>query len=320
MINIKPKFLNDSGVASFLVILLFAFILSTSSIAYFMGQIYGISVIAPELTPSGLNIDFDSHQNFKDCSADIRTTSTQMNSIWNYTCEIGMELKSNLFNLDSSYGYLLMNNIQKDTSGLYQNTYIINNTATNLLGKHGSYCLALKYTGGMGHNEVCFWDDGIHIPRYGLNLRMYTGDVFYAPYENINQLTHPKIKTVYKDAQFGQDFYVQVYLNDEKIVDTNKLNPEDNIAGFFIKRYYGGVSSATPGFALEDFNTEGELVSIDNSSNGLTEIIGFLVTIWKLATFSLPSTISFPHQISFLFDILIVGIFVCIVVILRGSA
>jgi hypothetical protein len=315
----KHFFNNDiASVSNLMMAMLFALLFATGGIAYFMGEIYGVKINAPNLSSAINNgYPFASDQNFKDCSADVRATSHQLGSVWNYSCNIGMILTSNLLNLDSSYGYLLINNVKPDVSGLYQNTYVINNTATNMLGRHGSYCIALKYTGGLGHNEVCFWDDGIHIPRYGLNLRMYTGDIFFLPYPNVNQITHPTIKTVYKDAQFGSDLSLQVYFNNVKVIDTTALNPEDNIAGFLVQRYYAGISSATIGFALENFNTEGT-ISSSSSPNVLSQISGFIYTVWAIASFSLPATVPFPVGLSFLYDIMIFGIFLCIVMIWRG--
>lgn len=316
MINKKPNFLNDSGVASFLVVLLFAFILATTSIAYFMGQIYGISVIAPELHTSDLRIEYDSIQNFKSCDAELDTMKKSINSGWNYTCGVGMVLTDVYMNPQTnSYGYFLIKNLQPDANGIYQNTYTINNTATNIFGKHENYCVVLRYTGGLGHNEVCVSDTGIYVPIYGANLRMYLGNNHFFPFPNANQDTSVVIKTIYDD----KNSKLTMYFDNNLIFDNIDVNSDLNVFGWF-DRHYGGVASFTKGFTLEDFNTEGTIISGVNDVGGLSELVGFLLTIWKLATFSLPSTIPFPHQISFIFDILVAGIFICIVVIWRGSA
>lgn len=312
----NKHFLNDNGAASLLVALLFSFMLATTSIAYFMGQIYGISVIVPELNPNGMKIEYQSNQNFKDCSADLETLKRTINSVWNYTCNVGMILRTVGMNpQQNSFGYLLIKNIQPDNNGLYDNTYTINNTAVNLFGLHDDYAIVLRYTGGLGHNEVIVGKDGFYVPEYGLNTRMNLGNKQFFPYPDANQMTHPVIRTTYNDKTSR----LTMYLDNQKLWDNVEVNTDLNLFNLF-DRNYGGVGSFIPNFALEDFNTEGMIISGISGQGGLSEIAGFLLVIWKIATFSLPAEVAFPSQISFIFDILIVGIFVCIAVIWRGSA
>jgi len=306
---------NDKGigaVGALLGLTFYVFILSII-LSFFLLQIYGSNVIMGVDLPTSKDIKmFSNEQSFINCTADKGTFLKQgFNGVWNYTCGVGMVLISHASNT-----YLLINNIQKDGAGLYQNSYWINNNAVNILGQHGDYTIVLRYTGGGDQNEIQVKSDGFYIPQYFLTTTIWTGNKFFYPYDGANQVTNPTIKTIYNDKTHTVDFY----FNGDKIFITSELNEDKNIINWF-GRYYGGVASFTNGFTLEDFQTEGSIISGLSSNIGdtLNMIWDLLITILKISTWSTPSWI-LPNELVLIFlNLPEAGIVVCAAfIIIRG--
>jgi hypothetical protein len=321
MVN-KPHFLerkratyknNDSGVTAVSVIVVitcYIFILSLV-LGFFVLSIYGEELSGVELPTQKDIKTYSSEQNFKDCSANRTTFIKQTQGIWEYVCGIGMILKSS-----HAMAYLFVDNIQKDNAGTYINEYTINNSATNIVGRHGDYVVVLRYTGGGDTNEVQVLDDGFHIPQYFLTTTVWIGDKYFYPYPDADQIEHATIKTVYNDKDLSLDFY----FNDEKLFTTTQLNEDKNIVNLF-GRFYGGVASYTPEFTLEDFFTNGAIISglSSNIGDSLNMILPLLTTMLKISTWSIPSWILPPFFVA-IFISLPEGILIMalIFVIFRG--
>jgi hypothetical protein len=310
------KFLNESGTSavSILLALLFYVILASIAVSFLLMNLYGVSNIVPEL-PSQKDIQmFSSDQNFKTGEFNISVVAKDINSKWIRTPEAGYVLTQLG---GQSYSYLAIDYIQKDINGYYQNSYWINNTATNMLGRHGDYCIILRFTGGIDQNEVCIKSDGFHIPAYLLDSNTQWGDKFIYPYPEANQVEYPDIKTIYHDNPPSLTFY----FNDVKQFETTQLNQDQNLFSAW-GRYYGGVGSYTLGFTMEDFKTDNSIISGQNSANG-QDILGMLgamiITIIKISTWSIPAQFLPTELVMIFITIPEAGIIICAaIVFLRG--
>jgi hypothetical protein len=305
---------NDEAYAGILISLIFTLLFLAGAVAYFTGQIYGISIAVPNSKLNGAPILFNNEQNFSSCNFQSDTMGKSINSKWQNTCEVGEVLTQ--LSTSGGFSYYVIKNVQPDITGLYQNTYEINNTAVNMLGNHGDWCILLKFTGGTDQNEVCANSQGFYIPDYLIDSNTQWGYKYMYEYENANQIEYPVIKTVYKDKAGGLN--LKFYLNDNQLFETSNLHEEGfNIFGQM--RYYGGFGSYTLGATFQKFITGGSIVSGNTPDSVLDNIAGFIITIWKIATWTMPIEINFPNELSFLFDIIIIGIGICIVMIWRGN-
>jgi hypothetical protein len=305
---------NENAYAGILISLIFTLLFLAGAIAYFTGQIYGISVGVPNSKINGNPILFNNEQNFSSCNFQSETMGKSLNSKWQNICEVGEVLTQ--LSTSGGYSYYVIKNIQPDLTNQYSNTYEINNTATNMLSNHGDWCILLKFTGGTDQNEVCANSQGFYIPNYLIDSNTQWGYNYMYEYENANQIEFPKIKTVYKDKP--NELNLKFYLDDNLLFETTNLHDEGwNI--FSQARYYGGFGSYTLGATFQKFITGGSIISGNTPDSVLDNIAGFIITIWKIATWSMPTEINFPNELSFLFDIIIIGIGICIVMIWRGN-
>jgi hypothetical protein len=312
---INKHFDNDKaiGAVGILAALIFYVFILSIILSVVLIDMYGANVIQNITLPSQKDIKtFSSDQNFANCTADKSTLLRQTQGEWLTTCGIGTTLISTHGN-----AYLLINNIQKDELGLYQNSYWVNNSATNLLGLHGDYTIVLRYTGGGDQNEIIVTQDGFHIPQYFyvLTIRLPL-DLYYYPYLNANQITSTTIKTIYDDNAHTVDFY----FNGNKMFTTDQLNEDKNLVNLF-GRYYGGVASFTTGFTLEDFNTEGKIISglSSNIGDNINSMLDLLTTILKISTWQIPAWILPPLFIAVFLNLPEAGIVVCVaIIVFRG--
>ena len=292
-------FKNDDAVGMSAVLLgLLAYIFFTSLIISFLVvNIYGINYDTPNLpTTKDVKI-YDSNQNFKNGSYDLSTIVHSISSNWEYVENIGMRLKG-------TGGYLVINNIQPDSAGFYSNSYWINNSAINILGAHGDYCIVIRYTGVTNQNEVCIQDNGFHIYNYFLNAGIISGDKFFYAYPNANQVEDVVIKTIYNENAPSLVFY----FNGDKLFITDQLNTGGSMFEWG-GRYYGGVRSNTQGFILEQFLSDNQIISLPK--NTVYDQIGLLavlfdtmikISLYQLPTFILPAQliivfITFPEAL-----------------------
>lgn len=309
--NTKSLFKNDNAVGMSGALLgLFAYIFFISLIISFLVvNIYGINYDTLNLpTQTDVKI-YDSNQDFKNGSYDLSTIVRSISSNWIYIENVGMYLKD-------TGGYLVIDNIQVDSAGDYSNTYQINNSAINLFGVHGDYCIILRYTGVTNQNVVCIDSSGFHIYEYFLNAGIIIGDKFFFAYPNANQIERPIIKTVYNENLPSLDFY----LNGNKLFITSQLNTGGSIFEWG-GRYYGGVYSNTIGFVLESFKSDNQIISLPK--NTVYDQIGLLAvlfnTMLKISLYQLPSFI-LPAELIIVFISFPEALFIIAlaIVIIRG--
>lgn len=281
---------------------------------WFLLNVYGVSaagIVLPQNTDIGQI--HSQNQNFSSDMIDYDVINAE--GVWTYTAGEGRVLTQLGRN---GISYLLIDKLQPDAVDSYDNTYYIDNSATNILGEHGDYSIILRYTGGVDQNEIVFNKDGVYIPTYLLNAYTRFGSKYSYSSPNINQVTNPKIRTVYKDT--AGDMSLTVYMDDEELFTTTSLNENQNLFGVW-GRQYGGVSSGTLGFTLFDFQTANQI--IDKGTTTGLDTLGYIVqlitVILAITTFQIN-----PMYLPLEWSIILVGlpeaaIIIAIAKIVRGG-
>jgi len=300
-----------SDVGKVLITLIASLTISSIMIAWFLMNVYGVSAAGIQL-PQNTDIGkiHSNHQNFSSDTIDYEIINVE--GIWTYRAGIGRVLTQLGYN---GYSYILVDKIQPDINGDRDNTYWINNTAINMLGRHGEYSIILRYTGGIDQNELIFNDRGIIIPTYLINAYWKVGEKYFYSYPNVNQITNPKIRTIYDDTNLS----ISVYMDDIFLFTTNQLNVNQNLFGIW-GRQYGGVGSFTLGFTLCDFYTPNNIVDISETTGQdvLGAIAQLLSIIIQVTTFQI-NPIYIPLEWSIiLIGTQEVGILICAAIIIRG--
>jgi hypothetical protein len=313
--NKKFKDNESAGVSTLLTGLIFSITFSSVLIAFVLLQFYGVAVIAVNGVDSPINLPmgseiktFSSSQDFKNGTFDLQTIGKMKSGRWRWSDGVGYELT--MLGSDGGYYYLVIDNIQSD-DGIYQNSYWLNNSATNAYGMHGDYCITLRGTGGIDNNEVCVTNEGFYIPA-NFATKIGSGQ-FSMPYAGASQIVNPSIKTVYNDNTPSVDFYFQ----GQKVFSTTTLNADFNLFGLF-GRYFGGVCSSTIGFTIEAFQTGNPITNIDNQQNGLALVFGFLMTVIKIVVWNVDS-MYLPIELNIIFiKTQLCAVAVCVIMIIRG--
>lgn len=265
-------------------------------LAYFVLGKYGETATGIPL-PSELQ--YSSTQDFTNNSIDLETLNVASAGIvftngldgWVYTNSIGRVLVLPLAYTIGDPIYLLVNNIQKDSTGIITNTYIINNSVKN------DYIIVLRYTGGSDQNEIRITSDGFHIPSFIPFTQILSGtDIYFYPYANANKVSSVTITTKYDDNKNTVDFY----FNGQKIFTANNLNVDSPIVIPLLDvanngRFYGGFASRTSGMTLVSFTTNNIIKSTSSTGvlNAITDFIAIMaqVIIWSVDEKYLPSTL-----------------------------
>ena len=209
------------------------------------------------------------NQNFSSDMIDYDIINAE--GVWTYTAGEGRVLTQLGRN---GISYLLVDKIQPEGTDTYDNTYYIDNNAVNILGEHGDYSIILRYTGGVDQNEIVFNKNGVYVPTYLLNAYTRYGSKYSYASPNINQITNPKIRTVYTDTAGAMN--LDVYMDDSLLFTTTQLNPNQNLFGVW-GRQYGGVGSGTLGFTLFDFQTVNQIMD-KGTTTGL-DTLGYIVQL-----------------------------------------
>jgi len=301
---------DDGSVSGLLMALIFSVIFSSSVIAFILMQMYGITAIAPTLPireyQDGLKF-YDSNQNYETGAFDLNITGKTMYGSWSWVLGTGLTLD---WALPFSMGGVLLEYIQKDSAGLYQNSYWLDNSV------HSDYCVVLRYTSGSDTNEVCADINGFFIPSYFPAGTTITGHVYDYPYPNANQDNNPVIKTIYNDDTHTGDFYY----NGNKLFTTNKFHEYDILPQLNTIKY-AGVRANTAGFVFEEFQTESQIINPYNSSteNPVVMVAGFILALLKILVWNVDSQF-LPLELNIIFiKTQLTGIIVCIVIIIRGG-
>lgn len=301
----------DSGVSRLLITLVTSLLISSLLISWFLLNIYGVSVAGIQL-PQNTDIGkiHSNNQNFSSDKIDYEVINVE--GIWTYYAGVGRVLTQLGYN---GYSYLLIDKIQPNIDGDRDNTYYINNSAINMLGKHGEYSIILRYTGGIDQNELIFSNTGITIPTYLINAYWKSGSKYFYAYPDINQISNPKIRTVYDDT----DLSLTVYMDDVLLFTTTSLNTNQNLFGVW-GRHYGGVGSFTLGFTLFNFYTPNDIVDTGTTTGQdvLGHIAQVLSVIIQVTTFQIN-----PAYIPLEWSIILIGtqeagILICAAIIIRG--
>jgi hypothetical protein len=278
------NFKNDdavSGAVAILMLIIAYLFVTAIVISFCLTQGFGINNDVPILPSQGDIKAYSNNQNFSSGDFNWELAGVDLNSKWVNQTDVGMVLTQ----LGShTFSYFGIDYLQKDTKNEYDNTYLVNNSATNIFGGHNDYCVILRYTGGTDQNEVCVRDDGFYIPTYSLNADYYTGYNFYQTYPEAHNIENVKIRTVYNDKDLRLDFY----LNDNLLFVTTRLNPESGNT-FTQSRYYAGVGSNILGFALTSFDTQNTIISGKNNDVTLWSLTDILFTIVKILLWQLPN-------------------------------
>jgi hypothetical protein len=274
---------ETAGGAVNLLIILVAYIFIVSLVlSFLLINIYGSNaVLGVNLPTQGQIKIYNQDQNFKNGTFDLETLGKIKGGNWSYIKGVGFQLDG--YASSGGYSYLVIDNLEPDVNGLYQNSYWINNTATDIFGKHGDYCILLRATGGADQNEICVTNEGFSIPSSIIDRLL--GNDFNYPYSGASQIVYPSIKTIYNDKIPSVEFYFQ----GSKLFETTKLKPDANIMNWF-GRYYGGVGATTLGFVFEDFKTD-NLIMFNGETNILEMLSSMILTIVKISTWSIPDWI-----------------------------
>lgn len=275
---------NESGAGAVTVLLLlvgYIFVVSLL-LSFLLTNIYGSNaVLGVDLPTQGQLKIYNQDQNFKNGTFDFETLGKIKGGNWSYIKGVGFQLDG--YASSGGYSYLVIDNLEPDVNGLYQNTYVINNTAVDLFGKHGDYCILLRATGGSDQNEICVTNEGFSVPSSIID-RLLGNDFNYA-YSGASQIINPTIKTIYNDKTPSVEFYFQGV----KLFETTKLKADANILNWF-GRYYGGVGATTLGFVFEDFKTD-NLIMFNGEVNIIQMLSSMVLTIVKISTWSIPEWI-----------------------------
>jgi hypothetical protein len=303
-----------SDVGKILITLIISLLASSILISWFLLNIYGVTAVGIDL-PKNIDIGkvYSSNQNFSTDAIDKEII--MINGNWVYVSGIGRVLYYTPMSNPNSY--LLIDKLQPDIFGNYDNTYYINNTEPiKVLGSGALYYIALRYTGGIDQNELIFSHEGVSIPTYIINSDFKTlkGKYFFA-YPNINLIPYAKIRTVYNDKNLS----VSVYFNDEFLFTTNQLNTNQNLFGVF-GRQFAGVGATYTGFTLQSYITPNNIINTGQQTGlDLLISIGQLLTVvLKVASFQIS-----PMYIPLEWSILLIatqeaGIVICVAIIIRG--
>jgi hypothetical protein len=313
---------NENAVttgAALCAVMLISLFISSFLISYFAMEMYGYKLDSVSL-PANIE-DTTHYNNNQDFKNNPNTYTTTFNSTkvsfgggWTNVPGIGMVLTSIPAGGDT---YISENYIIKGADGIVTNQYIINNSV------HAKYEIILKRGYGRGviallagttSNMLVIDSDGFRVPRSFVALNPETwqgGDIAFIPYPGANQVDHAVITTNYNVDTYALDFT----FNGQNF-NMPLLNGFTNIE-VYLDPIYGGVLCNTVGFALENYNTNNEVVNniydTTNESASTLQSFGALIsTMIKVVGWGLPPSIM-PIQLQILLirtqeAVLIIGI------------
>lgn len=289
--------LNDKAVSTvgLMAALFFSLIFSSVGLAYFVTEM-GIDETIPQITiPSSIS-SYTQNQNF--------LTGVYSKEIWGskdgtFTNTIGKGI--------SGSGYLLADNLNFDSNNIITNTYIINNSAK------ADYGIVVVYTGGFDGDIIKVTNDGFYITSSMSGIIRYKE---FIPYTWANQFTHPTITTTYDKKK-----NTCVFSLNSASFSTNMITPNDGIledVGLF-SRYYGGITTESTGFALEQFTTSNPVNGVSAESSGLSSIMSFMTTAILILGWTLPESVLPLILNILLIKTQLLALIICFAQFLRGG-
>jgi len=316
---------NENAVATgaaLCAVMLISLFISSFLISYFAMEMYGVQLTGNNVVGLPNNIEDETHyNNNQDFKNNPNTYATTFNSTkvffggdWDNVPGVGMVLMSTP---STGTAYISENYIIKAADGIVTNQYIINNSVQakyEIILKRGYGNGVIAVLAGTTSNTLVVEADGFHVPRSFVALNPSTwqgGDIAFIPYPGANQVTNAVITTNYNVDTYALDFT----FNGQSF-NMPLLNGFTNIE-LYLDPIYGGVICNTPGFTLENYNTNNEVINniYDTTNEGASTLqsLGALIsTMIKVVGWGLPPSIM-PIQLQILLirtqeAVLIIGI------------
>lgn len=300
----KKFFDNNSGSASTIMItVLTSLIISSSMIAWFLLQIYGVTISGIPLPLSGSvytnNQDYTSTTTF---NASILEYSNP--DAWEYQDSVGIVLQGDKIFKEFIYLKYLI----PDSNNDYKNKYVINNSV------HSSYIIILKGYPGDAFPSGLSGD--LYLDIKDDVVRVRTGGFFGGTDLDIQAISGVTsddtvtIETTYNVADKSMKYTInditKTVTNIDFGFDWDPLN----------RAIYGGIGADTDGFTLQSFNAVSGFVV---SENVVDTAVSFGYTVLKIVFWTLPQEY-FPFELNvILIKTQLVGLAVAVFFFFRGS-
>lgn len=288
--------LNDKAVSTvgLMAALFFSLIFSSAALSYFVTEM-NIDATIPQITIPNSVETYSQNQNFITGDYNKEMWGTKEGSFSN-TVGTGI----------SGSGYLLANNLNFDVNNIITNTYIINNSGM------ADYGIVIVWTGGFDGDIIKVTNEGFYITSSMNGIIRYKE---FIPYLWASQFTHPTITTTYDKSKSTCTFT----LNSATFF-TDTITPKDDIVeGIGLSRYYGGITTESAGFALEQFTTSNFVNGVDATQSGLSAILSFMTTAVLILGWTLPEDVLPLILNLLLIKTQLVALTICFAQFIRGG-
>jgi hypothetical protein len=298
----------------FLLFFLFALLITSIGMAYFLTNIQGNSEI--KQIPFHIeNYQYTGSQDFSLCSYNssgwVKTTAGG----WITECGVGEVLESPYVGLVNSY--LLLKGEIADSNGVFTNTYYINNTPLE------PYTIVLRYTDNAAQNEILVDSTGFHVPNYIIpgwiiptpitqGTPVSLGTLFDFDYPDADKIQFATIQTVYDP----QEPRVTLFFNGEQLFSTTKLKDSKLVFAILTSPNYGGIGSYSKDFTVTKYVTGNQINA--NSINSATMGLDFIVELYNVLSWQIPASYDPLGITSLIIALEEIGLFICIILIIVG--
>jgi hypothetical protein len=301
-------------VLPFFLFFLFALLITSISMAYFLTNINGSTDI--KAIPFVMeNYQYTGSQDFSSCSFNDSTWIKTTSGGWTTECGVGKVLTGPYVGLVNSY--LLLKGEVADSNGVYTNTYYINNTPLK------PYTIVLRYTDNVAQNEILVDSTGFHIPNYvipgwiiptpiTMGTPVSIGTLFDYDYPNADQIQYATIQTVYEPTEPRVTFI----FNGDTLFSTTELKSSQLVFAILTSPNYGGVGSYGQDFTLTKYETNNQINA--NSQNSATMVWDFVSQIYNVLSWKIPVEYDPLGITTMIISIEEIGLFICIIFIIVG--
>lgn len=301
------------GLAHYISALSISLFMSAFLITYFLFSMYGVSWSSGINLPDTIKI-YSGEQNLKAGTFNISAFYTDGGGTWTQVTDIGLVLNT----VNSPYGAgILIKNIQIGDDYKITNHYQINNSVK------GDYFVYVRRTGGHDTIAIKVTSDGFHIPTYSM-LGLPSYDEVFIPYPNANQITNAVITTTFYERISGNPI-LSFSFNGNTYLTSDNLIRNMNLLGLF-GIYYGGVSSNTPEFTLEYFDSDNTIIQSGSDMFSSNPILAPFQTAYAFIKTMLVLTFwNVPEQyLPAMLNVILIktqafALLVCLVVLARGG-
>jgi len=305
--------MTAQGLAHYISALSISLFMSAFLITYFLFSMYGVSWSSGINLPDTIKI-YSNEQNLKTGTFNISAFYTDGGGIWTQITGIGLVLNT----ISNPYGAgILIKNIQIGDDYKISNHYQINNSVK------GDYFVYVRRTGGHDTIAIKVSSDGFHIPTYSM-LGLPSYDEVFISYPSVNQIENAVITTDFYERIDGNPILTFTF-NGNTYLTSDNLIRNMNLFGLF-GIYYGGVSSNTPEFTLEYFDSDNTIIQSGNDMFSSNPVLApfqtayafiktmIVLTFWNVPEQYLPSALNVILIKTQAFALL-----VCLVVLARGG-